>query len=133
MTTNRQQAIEEQAQREVTIAIKNASGVTLNINNFSLDAGSWDNPPDLGHAITPGDTPSYVNFTDQPFTDLGGSINLIPTIGGKVDIKWIWKWGSAASNNVSCSNIPDLSINGYMTNQNTNSPTLHVHITNAPN
>jgi hypothetical protein len=133
MAKNRQQTIEEQAQREVTVALNNSSGTMLTISDFGLDAGSWEQKPDLGHTINPGDSPSYVNFTDQPFTNLGGYTKLVPTSGGEIDINWTWKWGSALSGSATIQNAAGLSVESQIKNPNTNTPTLQVRVHNASN
>lgn len=132
MTRNRQQAIEEQSQREVTIALNNSSGTMLTISDFGLDAGSWEQNPNLGHTVNPGDTPNYVNFTDQPFTNLGGYMKLVPASGGEIDIKWTWTWGSAVSGSAKIQNGDGISIESQIKNPNTTTPTLQVRIHNAP-
>ncbi|MEM7498717.1 MAG: hypothetical protein AAF371_12080 [Pseudomonadota bacterium] len=131
MDKDRSSIIEASANRQITVAITNSSAESLTIANFQLAAGAWETAPELGGTVAPGNTPSYVNFTDQPFTNLGGSIALVPAQGGTLDITWKWDYGSAVSGKATVSNAPAISVSSNVINANTLSPTLQVRVTNA--
>ncbi|MBV8751074.1 MAG: hypothetical protein JO103_15310 [Candidatus Eremiobacteraeota bacterium] len=124
-------ALAAQAFRTFSVQIANLSGTLLTINTFLLTGGSWVTPPQGGGPINPGQTQNYDNYTDQPYTGLGGTISLSPTTGGTITVTWSWPWGSLATGSTTVSNVTGISVASNVINQNTNNPILQVTITNA--
>lgn len=118
--------------RSVSISILNSSGTELILANFQLTGGSWDAEPLSGTKIGPGDSKQYVNFTDRPFTNLGGTINLSPVSGGTVAITWNWAWGSSITGSGTGSTLNGIAVSSSIRNPNTSSPTLQTTVVNAP-
>lgn len=89
--------------RQVSIMINDASDTTLQVNTYALTSGVWDpnNMPKLGQGIDPGDNPTFVNYTDKPYTAVSGFITLVPLSGGQIKLNWEWKYGSPFSNSSS--------------------------------
>ncbi len=84
------------AVRTVTLQIMDTSDTTFNVNTFALSGGKWDpdHQPQLGQSLAPGQTLMYVNFTDAPYTGVGGTLTLAPVSGGLVSITWNWNYGA---------------------------------------
>lgn len=118
--------------RSVTIYILNSSGTDLILANYQLTGGSWEAPPISGTNIRPGDSKNYLNYTDRPFTNLGGTINLSPVTGGTITATWNWAWGSSITGSATGSNLNGIAVSSQILNPNTSTPTLQITIVNAP-
>ncbi len=117
------------AVRSVTLQIMDSSDTTFNINTFSLTGGKWDptQQPQLGQSLGPGQTLTYINFTDAPFTGVGGTISLAPVSGGLINITWAWNYGSPLQSGFV---IQGTTLNYILSvgGQNTPSPTVQISI-----
>lgn len=118
--------------RQVNIMIGDSSSTTLNINTYSVTSGRWDPQytPQLGQQITPGQNPMFVNFTDQPFTAVSGSITLSPMSGGLITLSWDWQYGSPFQQRSSTQNTT-LGVSSQITGQTSTTVTVQYQITNA--
>lgn len=117
------------AVRSVLVQLQNASGTSFNVNSFALSAGVWDPAmqPTLGQAFDPGAVLTYRNFTDQPFSDVGGQVELAPVTGGTVTIGWLWTYGSPLKSGI------DIQLTGLyyrlvVGNQTTTEPMMQVMV-----
>jgi hypothetical protein len=81
--------------RSVQLMIMNASNAAFTVDTFSLAAGDWDPKaqPRLAQPLCPGGMLNYTNSTSQPYSGVGGTLSLVPTSGGRLDINWIWVYG----------------------------------------
>jgi len=84
------------ALRTVTLLIMDASDTSFNVNTFSLSSGKWDPDyqPQLAQSLDPGQTLTYKNFTDAPYTGVGGAVSLAALSGGLLNITWTWNYGA---------------------------------------
>lgn len=84
------------ALRTVTLLITDASDTSFNVNTFAVSSGKWDPDyqPQPAQAIGPGQTLTYKNFTDAPYTGVGGAVSLAALSGGLLSITWTWNYGS---------------------------------------
>ena len=124
--------VTEQASRDVGVRISNTSGTVCYINDFSLTGGSWKSIPPAGQAINPGDDVEYHNFTDTPYTNLGGTMNLTTATGGKITIQWNWAWGSLITGSATGTSLQGMAVSSYFVNRNLSTPELVTVLTNAP-
>lgn len=118
--------------RQATITIYDASDTVLNLNTFSISSGAW-NPsqmPTSGQQITSGQQPNFNNYTDQPFTGIGGLMSLSPMSGGIITLSWNWKYGSPFEFSASTSNTP-LAVKGQIVGQSGTAVTVQFQVTNA--
>jgi len=115
--------------RQVTVLVTDSSATTLNLSTFGLYEGKWDPAfqPQPGVQISPGASPSYVNYTDQPFTGVGGFLTLTPMTGGQITISWSWEYGGTFWG-TSSTKSTTLQVSTQPINQQTNSVTLQVTI-----
>lgn len=117
------------AVRSVTLQIMDSSDTTFNVNTFSLSNGKWDptQQPQLGQSLSPGQTLIYVNFTDTPYTGVGGTISFAPVSGGLVNITWAWNYGAPLQSGFV---VQGTSLNYILSvaGQNTPFPTVQISI-----
>ncbi len=120
---------QETVYRQVTVIVTDSSATTLNLSTFGLTDGKWDPAfqPQPGVQIGPGASPAYVNFTDQPFTGVGGFLTLTPMTGGQITITWSWEYGSTFAA-YSSTRSTRLQVSTQAINQQTSSVTLQVTI-----
>ena len=88
--------------REVFVAVQNSSPLDLVVTTFSVSAGYWDPAapsglPTQGYQITPGETPTWGNYTSTPFTSVSGSMTINSSGTGTVVLNWSWTYGSPAT------------------------------------
>ncbi|WP_233968909.1 hypothetical protein [Pectobacterium polaris] len=115
------------------LVIVNASDTTLNLQAFTLSAGSWlpdgDGIPMPGTPLTSGHQLTYFNQADNTFSAIGGSLTFAPANGGFVIPSWDRKAGAALSINASITS-DTLTIQATGTGVATNAPTAQYIITN---
>ncbi len=117
--------------RQVTAQINDASDTTLSINTFGVTFGQWDPKfmPQLGQQIGPGENPSFVNYTDKPYTAVSGYITLSPLSGGLITLSWDWKYGSPFQATSSTQNTT-LGVKSSIVGQTGTTVTIQYQITN---
>lgn len=117
--------------RQVTVLVNDVSDTTLNINTFGVTFGLWDpaHMPTNGQQIGPGDNPSFVNYTDKPYTAVSGYITLSPTSGGLITLGWDWKYGSPFQNTSSTQNTT-LGVKSTVVGQTGTTVTVQYQISN---
>jgi hypothetical protein len=120
--------------RQVTIAISNASGATLNIGYSTLTGGGfWEPPgPTPGTPITPGGPPtSFVNGVGDTFSSLGGTLVINPASGGQITIGWGWAQGSGYTSSSTGTSLNGIGVSSLMSGTQSNQATLQVTVVNA--
>jgi hypothetical protein len=117
------------ALRTVTLLIVDASDTSFNVNTFAVSSGKWDPDyqPQPAQALGPGQTLTYKNFTDAPYTGVGGQVSLAALSGGLLDISWLWNYGAPLQSGfvVQGTSLHYVLVVG---GQNTTNPTVQVTI-----
>jgi hypothetical protein len=117
------------ALRTVTLLIMDASDTSFTVNTFGLSNGKWDPDyqPQLAQALDPGKTLTYKNFTDVPYSGVGGAVSLAALSGGLLNITWTWNYGSPLQSGfvVQATSLHYVLVVG---GQNTPNPTVQVSI-----
>ncbi len=118
--------------RQVNLTVSDSSDTTLFVNSFNLSGGKWDpnNQPSPGEIISPGNLPNFINFTDAPFTAVGGMINLGPASGGSITINWSWPYGGSFQTSSSSSGTSNLKVTYQVSGQTGTSVNLQYIISN---
>lgn len=116
--------------RQVSIMINDASDTTLQINTYAVTSGQWDpeHTPKLGQGINPGDNPTFINYTNAPYTAVSGFITLVPLSGGQIKLNWEWKYGSPFSNTSSTQGTT-LGVSSQIVGQTSTTVTVQYQIT----
>ncbi|HUC60153.1 MAG TPA: hypothetical protein VMA95_22330 [Streptosporangiaceae bacterium] len=91
--------------REVLINFQNSSGAVLILTNYSLTMGKWDpaaesGVPVQGHQVEPGQSPTWGNATETPFTGVAGKMTFIVN-DVTVTVTWSWAYGAVPTADVS--------------------------------
>jgi hypothetical protein len=130
MSVNVEQQAADVIYRSAQILIMDQSGTVLNVNTYAITGGVWDpaNQPVSGQQITPGENTKFVNYTDQPYTSIGGVITLVPQTGGTISVTWSWPYGSPFTQSVSTQSTT-LTANGTIVGQTGTQATVQVQIT----
>lgn len=118
--------------REVMIILQNSSGAVLTLNTFSLTAGQWDpnapsGLPKQGLQIGPGNSPTWGNATETPFTGVAGSMNYSAN-AVTLAVAWTWAYGSPPSASVSVNGSSTLSATFTLANTTSTTATLTVSV-----
>jgi len=118
--------------RQVTLTVSDSSDTTMFVNSFNLTGGKWDpkNQPAPGDVISPGNLPNYINYTDQPFTSVGGTINLGPASGGTISINWSWPYGGSFQTSTSSTGTSNLKVTYQVSGQTSTTVNLQYIVSN---
>ena len=117
--------------RQINIQINNGSDGDVGVGSSQLTGGNWVGPgPIPGNVISAGQD-SFADGATNSFTALGGSIQLAPASGGTITISWSWPHGLGVTGSTSSSSLSGLSVTSAVINQQTNSPTLQVYISDT--